>query len=69
MLSSIIYCHRKLRLWDEGVHGMKGAIWKKDEPVPKMWMEKLRLSTRMMMKDETDLKGKDCSVLDRLPFD
>jgi hypothetical protein len=25
-------------------------------------------STRMMMEDETDLKGKDCSVLDSLPF-
>jgi hypothetical protein len=48
---------------------MKGAIWKKDELVLKLCMEKLRLSTRMMMKDETDLKEKDCSVLDRLPFD
>jgi hypothetical protein len=47
---------------------MKGAIWKKDEPVPKLWLEKLRLSTRMMMEDETDLKGKHCSVLNRLPF-
>jgi hypothetical protein len=37
---------------------MKGAIWKKDEPVPKLWMEKLRLSTRMVMENETDLKGK-----------
>jgi hypothetical protein len=26
------------------VHGMKGAAWEKDEPVPKLWMEKLRLS-------------------------
>jgi hypothetical protein len=23
MFSSIVYCHRKLRLKDEGVHGMK----------------------------------------------
>jgi hypothetical protein len=23
---------------------MKGAIWEKDEPVPKLWMEKLWLS-------------------------
>jgi hypothetical protein len=37
---------------------MKGAIWKKDEPAPKLWMEKLRLSTRMVVKNETDLKGK-----------
>jgi hypothetical protein len=37
---------------------MKGAIWKKDEPVPKLWMEKLQLSTRTMVKNETDLKEK-----------
>jgi hypothetical protein len=37
---------------------MKGAIWTKDEPAPKLWMEKLRLSTRMVVKNETDLKGK-----------
>jgi hypothetical protein len=23
MFSSIVYCHRKLRVYDEGVHGMK----------------------------------------------
>jgi hypothetical protein len=68
MLSSIIYCHRKLRLCDEGVHGVKGVIWKKDEPILKLWMEKLRLSTRMTMKDKTDLKGKDYSALDRIPL-
>jgi hypothetical protein len=69
MFPSIVYCHRKLRLEDEGVHGMKSIIWKKVRPTLKMWMEKLRLSTRTMMEDESDLKGKDCSVLDRLPFD
>jgi hypothetical protein len=37
---------------------MKGAIWKKDEPAPKLWMEKLRLSTRTVVENETDLKGK-----------
>jgi hypothetical protein len=37
---------------------MKGAIWKKDEPVPKLWMEKLRLSTRTVVENETDLKEK-----------
>jgi hypothetical protein len=58
MLSSIIYYHRNLRLWDEGVHGMKGAIWKKDESVPKLWMEKLRLSAKTVMENGTDLKGK-----------
>jgi hypothetical protein len=47
---------------------MKGAIWKKDEPVPKLWLVKLRLNARTMMKDVTDLKGKDCSVLYRLSF-
>jgi hypothetical protein len=43
-------------------------IWKKDGPTPKLWLEKLRLSTRTMMEDETGLKGKDCLVLDSLPF-
>jgi hypothetical protein len=37
---------------------MKGAIWKKDESALKLWMEKLRLSTRMVVEDETDLNGK-----------
>jgi hypothetical protein len=58
MLSSIIYCHRKLRLWDEGVHGVKGATWKKDEPVPKLWTKELQLRVKMTMENETDLKGK-----------
>jgi hypothetical protein len=40
------------------VHGMKGAIWKKDELAPKLWLEKLRFSTRTVVEDETDLKGK-----------
>jgi hypothetical protein len=48
---------------------MKSVIWKKVIPTPKLLMEKLRFSTRMMLEDETDLKGKDCSVLDKLPFD
>jgi hypothetical protein len=37
---------------------MKGAIGKKDEPASKLWLEKLRLSTRTVVEDETDLKGK-----------
>jgi hypothetical protein len=37
---------------------MEGAIWKKCEPAPKLWMEKLRLGTRMVMENESDLKGK-----------
>jgi hypothetical protein len=40
------------------VHGIKGAIWKKDESTPKLWMEKLRLSTRAMVENKTDLKRK-----------
>jgi hypothetical protein len=37
---------------------MKGAILEKDESVPKLWMEKLRLSAKTVMENETDLKGK-----------
>jgi hypothetical protein len=37
---------------------MKDAIWKKDELAPKLWLENLRLSTRTVVEDETDLKGK-----------
>jgi hypothetical protein len=40
---SIIHSHRYLRLWHEGAHGKKGAAQKKDESIPKLWMEKLRL--------------------------
>jgi hypothetical protein len=40
------------------VHSTKGATWEKDEPALKLWMEKLRLSTRTVMENETDLKGK-----------
>ena len=37
---------------------MKSVIGKKDEPTPKLWLEKLRLSTRTVVEDKTDLKGK-----------
>jgi hypothetical protein len=37
---------------------MKGAVWRKDKSVPKLWMEKLRLSTKTVMENETDLMGK-----------
>ena len=47
---------------------MKGAIWKKDEPAPKMWMEKLRLSTRTVVENETDLKGKRLLSPQQLAF-
>jgi hypothetical protein len=39
------------------VHGIKGAVWEKDEPVPKLRMKKLRLSARVVMDNGTDLKG------------
>jgi hypothetical protein len=47
---------------------MNGATWKKDGPVPKLWMEKLRLSEKTMMENEIDLKGKNYLILDSLPF-
>jgi hypothetical protein len=37
---------------------MKGAVWKKDESVPKLWVEKPRLSAKTVMENQTDLKGK-----------
>jgi hypothetical protein len=37
---------------------MKGAVWKKDESVSKLWMKKLRLSPKTMMENEADLKEK-----------
>jgi hypothetical protein len=37
---------------------MKGAIWKKEEPVSKLWMEKLRFSTKAVMENEIGLKVK-----------
>jgi hypothetical protein len=37
---------------------MKGAVWKKDESVPKLWVENLRLSAKTVMENETDLRGK-----------
>jgi hypothetical protein len=36
---------------------MKSAIWKKTELATKLWLEKLRLSTRTAVEDETNLKG------------
>jgi hypothetical protein len=37
---------------------MKGTVWRKDKLAPKLWLEKLRLSTRTMVNDGTDLKEK-----------
>jgi hypothetical protein len=36
--------YRNLRTWDEVVHDMKSEVREKDEPVPKLPEEKLRLS-------------------------
>jgi hypothetical protein len=33
-----------LQPWDEAVHDMKSAVREKDEPTPKLRMEKLQLS-------------------------
>jgi hypothetical protein len=37
---------------------MKSLIEKKDESAPKLWLAKLRLSTRTVVENETDLKEK-----------
>jgi hypothetical protein len=37
---------------------MKSVIGKKGEPTPKLWLKKLRLSTRTVVENETDLKDK-----------
>jgi hypothetical protein len=39
------------------MNGMKGTVWEKDKPIPKLQMKKLRLSARAVMEDGTDLKG------------
>jgi hypothetical protein len=57
-LPKVLKNTRKLRLWDECVHGLEGATWKEDEPVPKLWTKELRLSVKTTMENETDLKGK-----------
>jgi hypothetical protein len=36
--------YRNLRTWDEVVYDMKSTVRKKDEPVPKLPVKKLRLS-------------------------
>jgi hypothetical protein len=36
---------------------MKGAIWEKDESIPKLRMKKLKLSARAVMENGTDQKG------------
>jgi hypothetical protein len=43
------------------VHGMKDAVWEKDEPAPKLRMKKLWLSARATVENETDLKWKRLS--------
>jgi hypothetical protein len=37
--------YRNLRTWDKAVHDMKSAVQEKDEPMPKLLVEKLWLSS------------------------
>jgi hypothetical protein len=37
--------NRNLRTWVKAVHEMKGAVQEKDEPMSKLPVEKLRLSS------------------------
>jgi hypothetical protein len=39
------------------VHDIRGAIWEKDESIPKLRMKKLQLSAREVMENGTDIKG------------
>jgi hypothetical protein len=36
--------YMNLRIWDKAVHDMKSAVQEKDEPMPKLLAEKLRLN-------------------------
>jgi hypothetical protein len=49
--------YRDLRPWDEAVHDMKSVVQEKDEPVLKLPVEKLRLSSEKWNR----LKGKRLS--------
>jgi hypothetical protein len=40
-----IYIYRDLQLWDEAVYDVKSAVREKDEPVPKVPVEKLQISS------------------------
>jgi hypothetical protein len=37
--------YRNLRTWDKDVHEMKVIVQEKDEPMPKLPVEKLRLGS------------------------
>jgi hypothetical protein len=37
--------YRNLRTWDKVVHDMKSAVQEKDEPMPKLLVEKLWISS------------------------
>jgi hypothetical protein len=37
--------YRNLQTWDEVVHDMKSVVQEKDEPMPKLLVEKLRLNS------------------------
>jgi hypothetical protein len=47
---------------------MKSVIEKKDESALKLWLEKLHLSTRMVVENETDLKEKRLPSPQQLTF-
>jgi hypothetical protein len=47
---------------------MKSVIRAKDETTPKLWLEKLRHSTRTMVENETDLKEKRLPIPQQLAF-
>jgi hypothetical protein len=47
---------------------MKSVMGQKDEPTPKLWLEKLRLSTWTVVENETDLKEKRLPSPKQLAF-
>jgi hypothetical protein len=49
--------YKDLRPWDEAIHDMKNVVREKDEPVPKLHVEKLQLSSEKWNR----LKGKRLS--------
>jgi hypothetical protein len=47
---------------------MKSVMGENDEPTPKLWLEKLRLSTWTVVENETDLKEKRLPSPQQLAF-
>jgi hypothetical protein len=46
MFPKFKYIYRDLRPWDEAIHDIKSRDREKDEPVPKLPVEKLRLNSK-----------------------